>query len=192
MRYKISFLIAALTATACTDSATERSEIAAAEVGERKSVKPAEVTGEKAPSDSMPGSRATKPATYPASPSVNAATRDTPSILLTMPAEVQGKWRRSSEASVTAAQCADTANSNMGLILTIRPDGFSRFEDGGRLIRVHHRDSNRIRATFDTTYADTPTQGEFVFEARDDGQTLIERQFGDGAQSGTLRYSRCP
>ena len=80
----------------------------------------------------------------------------------------------------------------MGKILTIRANGFSRFEDGGRLIRVQERDSSRIRATFDTTYADTPTQGEFVFDAQDNGQTLIERQYGDGAQPGVLRYRRCP
>ena len=110
-----------------------------------------------------------------------------------MPAEIQGKWRRSTEESVTrAAQCVDSANPNMGLILTVGPDGFSRFEDGGRLIRVHERGSKGIRATFDTTYADTPTQGEFVFEAQDNGQTLIERHYGDGAQPVILRYRRCP
>ena len=113
-------------------------------------------------------------------------------LSLTMPVETQGKWRRSTEASVTRAQCVDSATPNMGLVLTIRPDGFSRFGDGGRLIRVHERGPKRIRATFDTTYADTPTQGEFVFEAQDNGQTLIERQYGDGAQPGILRYRRCP
>lgn len=128
----------------------------------------------------------------PFTPSSAAVTRDSPPLSPTMPAGIRGKWRRSTDASVTLAECVDSASTNMGLLLTIRSDGFSRFEDGGRLIRVHERDSNRIRATFDTTYADTPTQGEFLFEAQAAGQTLIERQYGDGAQLGILRYRRCP
>ena len=192
MRYIIFVVIAAFAATACTDSKTDRSEITAAGTGQRGSEEPAEVTVEPATSNPMSGAKATGLASSPATSSITAVTRDSPSLSLTMPAEIHGKWRRSTEASVTRAQCVDSASVNMGLILTIRPDGFSRFEDGGRLIRVHERDSKRIRATFDTTYADTPTQGEFVFEAQDNGQTLIERQFGDGAEPGILRYRRCP
>ena len=192
MRYKMFVLIAALAATACTDSTTDRSEITAAGTGQHGSGEPAEVTVEPATSKAVSGAKATGLASSQSTPSITAATRDSPPLSLTMPAGIQGKWRRKTEASVTPAQCVDSASPNMGLILTIRPDGFSRFEDGGRLIRVHERDSRRIRATFDTTYADTPTQGEFVFEAQDNGQTLIERQYGDGAQPGILRYRRCP
>lgn len=192
MRYMMFVLIVALAATACTDKTTDRSEISAAETGQRGSEEPAEVTFEPAASNPMSGAKATGLASSASTPSITAATRDSAPLSLTMPAKMQGKWRRSTEASVTPAQCVDSASPNMGLILMIRAGGFSRFEDGGRLIQVHERGPNRIRATFDTTYADTPTQGEFGFEAQDNGKTLIERQYGDGAQPGILRYRRCP
>ncbi len=192
MRNMNCVLIAAFAATACTDSATDRSEVTTVASGPRGSADQAQVTIGSATSKAAPGAKASGPASSPSTPSITEVTRDSPPLSLTMPAKMQGKWRRSTEASVTPAQCVDSASRNMGLILMIRPDGFSRFEDGGRLIRVHQRGPNRIRATFDTTYADTPTQGEFVFEAQDNGQTLIERQYGDGGQPGILRYRRCP
>jgi len=57
---------------------------------------------------------------------------------------------------------------------------------------MHERGSSHLKATFDTTYADTPTQSEFLFEAQDNGQTLIEQQFDDGALHRIVRYRRCP
>lgn len=185
-------LIAALAATACIDTNTDRSEMNAAGTGQRGSEEPVAVTVEPATSQAAPYAKATGLAPSASISSITPATRGSARLSLTMPAEIQGKWRRSTGASVTRAQCVDAVSPNMGLILTIRPDGFSRFEEGGRLTRILERGPNRIRATFDTTYADTPTQGEFEFETQDNGQTLIERQFGDGAQPGILRYRRCP
>ena len=192
MRYMMFVLIAALAATACTSSTTDGSEKTASRTGQRGFEEPAEVTVQPAVSKAVSGAKATDLASSSPIAASTAVARNSPLLSLTMPAGIRGKWRRLTEASVTRAQCVDSASPNMGLILTIRPDGFSRFEDGGRLIRVHERDSQRIRATFDTTYADTPTQGEFVFEGQDNGQTLIERQYGDDAQPRILRYRRCP
>lgn len=192
MRYMKFVLIAAFSVTACTDATTDRSEITAEGTGQGASVASTEVTGGSATSKSETGEQADGLDSFPPTPTSTAVTPNSPALSLTMPEGVRGKWRRSTGSSVTAAQCVDSANDNMGKILTIRADGFSRFEDGGRLIRVQERDSSRIRATFDTTYADTPTQGEFVFDAQDNGQTLIERQYGDGAQPGPIRYRRCP
>lgn len=186
-------LIAALLATSCTDPAPDRSESTTEDNGPRETADRAQGTISSAPLEDAPPRG--EPGDSTSSPSMAtdpAVTRGAPSLSLTIPTALQGKWRRSTETSVTSAQCVETANGNMGLVLTIRPDGFSRFEEGGRLIRVHERESDRLRATFDTTYADTPTQGEFVFETQDNGQTLIERQYGDGAQPGILRYRRCP
>lgn len=192
VRYMSFILIAAFTATACNDATTDRSVITAEETGQVGAVEPAEVALGSATTQAGAGNEAGGLNSSPVTPSSTAVTRDPPPLSLTMPEGIRGKWRRSTGSTVTAAQCVDSANDNMGKILTIRADGFSRFEDGGRLIRVQERDSSRIRATFDTTYADTPTQGEFVFDAQDNGQTLIERQYGDGAQPGIFRYRRCP
>lgn len=192
MRYVTCVLVAALAATACSDATPDRSEITAEGTGQAGSVERAEATAGSASSKAETGEQAGGLGSFSSAPTGAAAKPDALPLSLTMPAGIRGKWRRSTEASVTASECVNSASANMGLILTIRSDGFSRFEDGGRLIRVHERDANRIRATFDTTYADTPTQGDFIFGAQDNGQTLIERQYGDGAQPGPLRYRRCP
>ena len=185
--------MAVFAASACTDATTDRSEInTTEETGQGGSVAGTEATVRSTLSKAETGEQAGGLGSSASTPSSVVVTRDSPPLSLTMPAGIRGKWRRSTEASVIPAECVDSASANMGLILTIRSDGFSRFEDGGRLIRVHERDSGQIRATFDTTYADTPTQGEFLFKTQDNGQTLIERQYGYGAQPGILRYRRCP
>jgi len=109
-----------------------------------------------------------------------------------IPRSIQGSWRETDADSVTAAECAPTRNGNFGKVLTVRKDGFSFFETGGRLLDVKERSANRIRATFDTSYADTPAQGEFVFDVQDGGKVLTMREYGDAAEPGPIRYLRCP
>lgn len=192
MGYMKLIVMAAFVVTACTDATTDRSKMTAEGANQSGSAERADVGVGSATHKAQPRERGDGLGFPPPTPSNAEATKESPPLSLSMPERIRGKWRRSTEAKVTAAECVDSASANMGLILTIRPDGFSRFEDGGRLIRVQERDSSRIRAIFDTTYADTPTQGEFMFDAQDSGQTLIERQYGDGAQPGVLRYRRCP
>ncbi len=117
-----------------------------------------------------------------------------PSADLSVPEPIQGSWRESQGKVVTAAECLQTSGheANFGKVLTVRPDGFSFFEAGGRLLEIKERSANRIRATFDTTYADTQTQGEYVFDAQDNGTMLIVREYGDHARPGPIRYLRCP
>jgi hypothetical protein len=78
---------------------------------------------------------------------------------------------------------------NFDKVLTIGADRFSYFETGGKLIEVNEQDESRIDATYDTTYADTPTQERLTFDAKEDGNVLIVR---DETRPGPIRYVRCP
>ncbi len=119
-----------------------------------------------------------------------------------IPLAVRGKWREiiapvagasgRDVQNVTAAQCVNSDSKNMGKILNIRADGFSFFEQGGRLLTVQERSASRIRATYDTTYADTPTRGDYVFDVQDGGKTLVMREYGDNARPGPIFYKKCP
>lgn len=113
-----------------------------------------------------------------------------PTLELSIPQAIRGRWRESEGDSVTATQCAPANYEDAIRTLDIRADGFTQFETGGRLISVAERGPTCIRATFDTTYADEPTQGEYVFDVRDGGQTLIVR--GLAANGRSVRHRRCP
>lgn len=108
-----------------------------------------------------------------------------------IPTSMHGNWRESADDRVTAADCNLQNYENATRTLTIRADNFTQFETGGRLLNVTERSNVRIRATFDTTYADEPTQGDYVFELRDGGETLIVEEVAEGGR-GPVRHRRCP
>lgn len=112
---------------------------------------------------------------------------------LTFPREVQGKWRESVGPRVTDLECDGYKQENMGKVLTIREDGYSYFETGGRLEQVFERDDNLLIGLFDTTYADEKTEAKVGFEVQGDQDTLIQRVYANGDEPGEpTRYLRCP
>lgn len=107
----------------------------------------------------------------------------------TIPEAVRGTWRESEADSVTAAECDDVNDSaNTGRVLTVRADGFSVFEEGGRLLTVYSSDDTRIDALFDTSYAE-PSEDRFTFETTDGGDVLLVRE---AERPDSIRYVRCP
>jgi hypothetical protein len=133
----------------------------------------------------------------PNAPTTSAPAAVTPSEApgappaLAIPEPIRGVWRESEAASVSLDDCRQTEGfeQNFDKVLTIDADRFSYFESGGRLIEVNEQDESRIDATFDTTYADTPTEARVTLDAQDDGAVLIVRS---DDRPGPLRYVRCP
>lgn len=127
-----------------------------------------------------------------AGPPEDAETVEEPSAFAqTFPAAIRGKWRSVEDGKVTAARCDNTVSSNMGKVLTVRADSYSYFESGGRFISVGDREPGRIRAVFDTTYADEPTRDELAFRVDPVAKTLTVENFDTG-ERGTVTYRRCP
>ena len=105
---------------------------------------------------------------------------------------LHGVWRQADlGGALTAEDCNQTSasNKNFGKVITVRPDGYTLFEDGGRIIEVHNRTDETIDATFDTTYADTPTKARRNFVMQPDG-TLVVTDLG--GTSPTVEYRPCP
>ncbi|GMN13880.1 hypothetical protein [Altererythrobacter sp. MTPC7] len=112
----------------------------------------------------------------------------------TMPASLRGQWRENDlSRTPTAKDCEQTSdtNRNFGKVLTVRNDGYTLFEQGGRLMEVHNRTDTMIDATFDTTYADTPTQARKDFALQPGGTLAINHDDGDGILNVT-EYLPCP
>ncbi|XAP78352.1 hypothetical protein ABC955_00795 [Citromicrobium bathyomarinum] len=124
-------------------------------------------------------------------PSDGDAQQEPSAFAQTFPAAIRGKWRETDGAAVTKAQCAGYQQDNIGKVLTIREDGYSFFETGGKFISVSDRAPGRIRALFDTTYADEPTRDELEFRVDPVAKTLTVRNFDTGERS-TTTYRRCP
>ena len=58
---------------------------------------------------------------------------------------------------------------------------------------MHERDANGIDATFDTTYADTPTTGRYSLELQNgDDRRLVMREHGADANADPVTYLPCP
>lgn len=110
----------------------------------------------------------------------------------TMPRAMQGTWRESVGARVTAPECDVTDQANRGKVMTVSDEGFAYFDTGGRIATVAEREENRIRATFANASPDTPGETTLVFEAQDGGETLIMTRVGEDAAAEPVRYLRCP
>ncbi len=114
-------------------------------------------------------------------------------VASTMPEALHGQWRKDDlDRQPTREDCNQTSQSNInfGKVLTVNATGYSLFEDGGRIIDVHGRTANRIEATFDTTYADTPTRARKAFVLRPNGSLVVDSDEGNGQPAPTA-YLRC-
>ena len=109
----------------------------------------------------------------------------------TFPQAIRGKWRASDGDAPTAAECDGTADGNIGKVLEIGEDYFAIFEEGGRFLSIADRAPGRIRAVFDTTYGDTPSEADIEFSVDPVAKTLTMRYFAP-AGNETITYRRCP
>ncbi len=112
----------------------------------------------------------------------------------TMPNRLRGQWREDDLGRAPSREdCAQTSttNRNFGKVLTVSSNGFSLFEEGGRIVEVHNRTDSMIDATFDTTYADTPTSARIDLALQPGGTLAVNRDDGDGVISAT-QYRPCP
>ncbi len=115
-------------------------------------------------------------------------------IRTTMPNRLRGEWRADDLGRApTREDCNQTSgsNRNFGKVLTISSNGFSLFEQGGRIVDIHTRTDSMIDATFDTTYADTPTTARMDFALQPGGTLAVNDDDGDGTPSVT-QYRPCP
>lgn len=112
----------------------------------------------------------------------------------TMPEAVRGQWRENDLGrDPTREDCNQTSqsNRNFGKVLTITAEGYSLFEEGGRIIAVHSRSDESIDATFDTTYADTPTRARRSVALQSKGALAVTDDYGGGRVDLT-EYLPCP
>lgn len=126
-------------------------------------------------------------------PPLDDAAQQAGSLAANMPQAMRGQWREDDLGRApTAEDCNQTSqsNRNFGKVLTVRANGYDLFESGGRIVTVNQRTDIMIDATFDTTYADTPTSARQDFALQTDGTLAVNDDDGDGILSVT-QYRPC-
>ena len=111
-----------------------------------------------------------------------------------MPPAMMGRWHINNLGRAPKAADCDPerdATRDYDRLITVREGGYGYFETGGRIADVHNRSDRMIDATFDTTYADTPTSERRVFALQPDGSLAVKTVGGDGVMNVT-QYFRCP
>ncbi|MGB3797977.1 MAG: hypothetical protein WA957_16960, partial [Alteraurantiacibacter sp.] len=112
----------------------------------------------------------------------------------TMPQTLRGSWRKDDLGRAPDSDDCDIyrpVNQSWERVITVREGGYSHFETGGRIMEVHNRTTTMIDATFDTTYADTPTSARKDFALQADGTLAVNDDNGDGRMEVST-YLRCP
>ena len=101
-----------------------------------------------------------------------------------IPAAIRGRW------GLTDADCEPGSADAKGL-LTITADQLDFYESVGTLDSVDEAGANRIRADFDFTGEGMTWERDIALELEDGGQTLVRREYGEGAAAEAFRYSKC-
>ena len=107
------------------------------------------------------------------------------------PAAIRGKWRETENTAATEMQCDGYLSENIGKVLTIRDDGYTFFEPGGRLVSVSEREPARIRGLFNTKFGSDPSPDELEFSIDPASETLTVQNF-DTDEQFMRTYRRCP
>ena len=111
-----------------------------------------------------------------------------------MPKRLRGVWHKDDlDRAPTKKDCDPSLRGTIDWdrLITVRKDGYGYFETGGRIMTVHRVSDTMIDATFDTTYADTPTSARKDFALQQDGTMAVNHDDGDG-QLDVTQYRRCP
>ena len=112
----------------------------------------------------------------------------------TMPVKLRGDWHKDDLGRAPTPKDCDPrlrGTIDWDRLITVDEGGYSYFEMGGRITTVHRRTDTMIDATFDTTYADTPTSERRDFALQPDGTMAVNRDDGDGVMEVT-QYRPCP
>jgi hypothetical protein len=131
------------------------------------------------PSSSAPSPAAsTAPAAGVGSPSMTAQREDD------IPTAIRGRWGQ------VPADCTSTRGDAKGLLM-IDETHLRYYESVGTLGAIKERSGTRLHAAFAFSGEGMTWTRDEVLDVEDGGRSLTERQSGDSAQTGVLKYARC-
>ena len=118
-------------------------------------------------------------------PQPTASATPTPTPLpTTIPAEFQGRW------GLTADDCTAGKGKAEGL-LTINPDTLQLSDSSATLQQTVEAFTGRFRGTFKFAGKGAARTTDEVLDLRNNGQTLVRHEFGDGAAPLPSTYMKC-
>jgi hypothetical protein len=101
-----------------------------------------------------------------------------------IPAALQGRW------GLAPGGCSKQSAGAEGL-LEVSADKLEFYESVAQLEEVKERDATAIRATFAFSGEGEQWTRDMALTARNDGRTLIRRDYGPDAMPEPIEYQRC-
>ena len=134
-----------------------------------------------------PGGASDADLTYVADPSVAPPKAPEAGVGIggqAIPVAIRGRW------ALKAEDCGARPGTDL-TALVIDAKTLRFFESAGDLARVRDRDANRIVADYKFSGEGEDWDRLMQLTVEDGGKTLVRRDYGEGAEPGPMRYSRC-
>lgn len=153
---------------------------------------PDESAGKAAPmvpeaAPAAPAAAQESPPDYVADPAVKPPAKPEPGIgtgEAVIPAMIRGRW------AIKAADCQAKRGTDL-TALAIDATSLSFYESHGVLARIRERSTTRLVADYKFSGEGEDWDRLMQLTVDDDGKTLVRRDYGEGAEPGPMRYSRC-
>lgn len=168
-------LSAALALSACSKSAQEPEPVASTPSAQASQVVVPSASAEPELVEPMP--------THSAEPSPEP-TASRPVSANEIPAAIRGRW------GLVPKDCASKLGDAKGL-LTVSAGQLKFYESVAKLGKVKEAGDSRVRATFSFSGEGMTWTQDVVLDTQNGGKTLIRRDYGQDAQPGPLKYTRC-
>lgn len=101
-----------------------------------------------------------------------------------VPDAMHGRW------GLVALDCTSTLGDAKGL-MTVGPRDIKFYESVAKIGMVNGATRNHIRAAFTFSGEGQTWTQDVVLDLREDGKTLVRRDYGPDAVPGPLEYTRC-
>lgn len=101
-----------------------------------------------------------------------------------IPSAIQGRW------ALKAADCGAKRGTDLTALL-IDAKSLAFFESHGELAHIRERSANRIVADYKFSGEGMDWDRLMQLTVVENGQTLVRRDYGEGAAGEALRYTRC-
>lgn len=102
-----------------------------------------------------------------------------------IPAGLRGRW------GMNANDCDPAQASAAKGLMEIDDTSIKFYESRAVVTSIEDREDTRIKASFDMTGEGMTWQRDMTLDVQDGGNTLIRREYGEGALPGPLKYQRC-
>ena len=131
-----------------------------------------------------PASESAEASSAPSPPPAPSVATPADFTAMDLPPALHGRW------GMVAADCEPGRADAKGL-LEIGPRRLKFYESVGTLAKLTEMEPTRIRGAFNFMGEGMTWDRDVTLDVQDGGKVLIRREYGDNAEPGPFRYTKC-